>query len=65
MDCFIQEWDASVRDNRVLTLYKNCKRDVPICTIFRCDKRQVFVSCINKTTCVFPQAQDRDWPLWS
>ena len=22
MDCFIQEWDASIRDNRVLTLYK-------------------------------------------
>ena len=25
MDCFIQEWDASVRDNRVLTLYKTVK----------------------------------------
>ena len=25
MDCFIQEWDASVRDNRVLTLYTTVK----------------------------------------
>ena len=25
MDCFIQEWDASIRDNRVLTLYKTVK----------------------------------------
>ena len=25
MDCFIQELDASVRDNRVLTLYKTVK----------------------------------------
>ena len=25
MDCFIQEWDASVRDNRVLTLYETVK----------------------------------------
>jgi len=25
MYCFIQEWDGSVRDNRVLTLYKTVK----------------------------------------
>ena len=25
MDCFIQEWDASIRDNRVVTLYKTVK----------------------------------------
>jgi len=57
MDCFIQEWDASIRGNRVLTLYKTVK-DTFQYELYLCDKRQIFVSCINKTTCVFPQAHD-------
>ena len=63
MDCFIQEWDASIRDNRVLALYTTVKDTFEYELYLDVIKDKYLWHALTKLR--VSQAQDRDWPLWS